>query len=445
MPLPALVFVLARAFLAGPPTVSAIVARSSTALGKPYRWLRPLARRYLKVAQGTTRPRQRDVARLIYNDPTFRRIWSQYGPGLHVAHWLTGPQQMQPVAAARRWEVPAIETVAGLAQWLETTPERLFWLADLKGLTHKNHERRLRHYHYRVLAKISGSIRLIESPKPELKRLQQQILRQILEHIPPHPAVHGFVQGRSIMTFTAPHVRKRVVLRMDVQDFFPSFTGARVQSFFRTIGYPESVADLLGGLCTTITPRESWSRAAFGEDPLHLWELRGEAQAFYFQRHLPQGAPTSPALANLCAYRLDCRLAGLAAAAGAIYTRYADDLAFSGADEFGATVNRFAAHVAAIAAEEGFTIHHRKTRIMRSGVRQHLAGVVINQHANIRRTDFDRLKAILTNCVRFGPETQNREAHPHFRLHLEGRIAFAEMINPARGRRLRAILEQIDW
>ena len=250
---------------------------------------------------------------------------------------------------------------------------------------------------------------------------------------------------RSVKTFAAPHANKRLVLRMDLHDFFPSFIRARIQAMFRTMGYPESVADLLGGLCTTITPRDIWTRAAFGEDPLHLWESRWETLAIYFQPHLPQGAPTSPALANLCAYRLDCRLAGLAEEAGATYTRYADDLAFSGGEDFEKRVARFSIHVAAIADEEGFKVHHRKTRVMPQGVCQHLAGIVINQHMNVRRADFDWLKAILTNCVRLGPAAQNHDAHPQFQLHLEGKVGFVEMINPAKGTRLRAIFNQIQW
>jgi RNA-directed DNA polymerase len=83
-------------------------------------------------------------------------------------------------------------------------------------------------------------------------------------------------------------------------------------------------------------------------------------------------------------------------------------------------VERFATQVAVILMEEGFTVHHRKTRIMRQSVRQHLAGLVTNQRLNVRRLDFDLLKAILTNCVRHGPGNQNREAHPHFREHLAG-------------------------
>jgi hypothetical protein len=228
---------------------------------------------------------------------------------------------------------------------------------------------------------------------------------------------------------------------MDLRDFFPSISRARVQAFFRTAGYPEPVADLLGGLCTNVAPRDAWDKLAFYVDPLQLRETRD----LYAQPHLPQGAPTSPALANLCCYRMDCRLAGLAKSAGAEYTRYADDLAFSGDEEFERRVDRFSTHVAVILQEEGFAASHHKTRIMRRGVRQQLTGLVVNQRINVKRVDFDRLKATLTNCVRLGPESQNREAHPNFKEHLEGRIGFAEMVNPDKARRLRKLWEQIVW
>ena len=113
------------------------------------------------------------------------------------------------------------------------------------------------------------------------------------------------------------------------------------------------------------------------------------ARHLYAWPHLPQGAPTSPALANICAYRIDCRLTGLAEASGAVYTRYADDLAFSGGEDFERSAERFAIRAAAILLEEGFQVHHRKTRIMRQGVRQYLAGVVINEHVNVIRRDYD--------------------------------------------------------
>jgi hypothetical protein len=165
----------------------------------------------------------------------------------------------------------------------------------------------------------------------------------------------------------------------------------------------------------------------------------------YAAPHLPQGAPASPSLANICCYRLDCRLAGLAKSAGLDYSRYADDLAFSGDQEFGRSASRFATHVAAIVAEEGLAVNFHKTRLMRRGVRQHLAGLVVNKRINIRRQDFDLLKAILTNCIRLGPATQNREQHSNFKAHLEGRVAFVASVNPARGERLKQLLAQIRW
>ena len=433
---------IAAALLAGEQTAGQATARLRRALGRRWRWLGPLAQRYIEGFAGKPRPRQRDLVQFLLDDPGFAEAWTAYSNQISVAQWLTEGQRMQPVRAAERWTIPPIESAGDLADWLSLTPGELDWFADLKALTCRgNAGFKLKHYHYQVRAKGCGSIRLIEAPKPRLKKIQQQILAEILDRIPRHPAVQGFCKGRSIKTFVAPHAGQRVVLKMDLKDFFPSISGARIQAFFRTAGYPGTVADALGGICTNATPREVWRRQEVAFDPRQVMEAR----SLYRRPHLPQGAPTSPALANFCAYRVDCRLAGLADAAGAVYTRYADDLAFSGGEEFERRVQRFSTHVAAILQEEGFSVHHRKTRIMRQGVRQYLVGLVANQSVNVIRADFDILKAILTNCVRFGPESQNRDAHPDFRAHLGGRVGFVEMINLARGKRLRAILDRIEW
>jgi RNA-directed DNA polymerase len=441
----ALVNALANVILSGEQEKDAMVSRLGYVLGRNWRWIRPLAGRYLETFTGRTRPRRREVVSFLRLDQGFGEACQQYGQQIKIHHRVAGPQRMQPVAVAEAWPIPRIETIGVLAGWLELDPSELGWMADLKALGYKRPQPRLEHYHYRMLAKASGSIRLIETPKPRLKKLQRRILAEILDHVPSHPSAHGFVKDRSVQTFAAPHVGRRVVLRMDLENFFPTFPGARVQSFFRTIGYPEVVADLLGGIATNCVPRTAWSGMitppGFALDPRDLWHVR----AMYARPHLPQGAPTSPSLANLCSYRLDCRLSGLAQSAGAAYTRYADDLAFSGEEKFEHGAARFATQVAVILMEEGFSVQHRKTRIMRQSVRQHLAGLVTNQRLNVRRSDFDRLKAILTNCLRHGPDSQNREAHPHFREHLAGRIGFVESIHTEKGRRLRAIFDQILW
>jgi len=393
---PSLLRALARSFLAGEPTVEQIAARAGRTLGRQWRWLRPLAQRYLNAVAHRTRPRHRDVVRFLLNDRNFGRAWSRYFHELSVSQWIPEPQEMQPVAAAVAWDVPRIESVGALCDWLWLDVGELEWFADLKGLANKKNT-------------------------------------EILDKIPPHPAAHGFIKGRSIRTFAARHAGQRVVLRMDLSDFFPTVSAARIQTVFRAMGYPEPVADLLGGICTNAAPRDLCAGLAY------------DARSLYSRAHLPQGAPTSPALANLCTHRADCRLTGLAESAGAKYTRYADDLAFSGGEDFERRVERFSTHVAAILLEEGFAVNHRKTRIMRRGVRQHLAGLVVNEHMNVRRRDFDLLKATLANCARLGPEGQNRGGHADFRAHLEGKVGFVESLNPAKGRRLRAAFERIQW
>ena len=430
---------LAAAFLAGTLDIEGCVDRGAHLLGRRWRWLRPLAQRISDAFGGRARPRQIELAGFLRCDNGFLRAADKYE--LRLFDRLTGPPTMSPVAAAASWDVPEIRSPAEFADWLGIAMNDLEWFADLRGLEYKRNKGRLRHYHYRTMSKRFGHIRLIESPKMRLKEIQRRILTGILDHIPPHASVHGFRRGRSVRTFAAPHTRKRVVVRIDLHDFFPSISAARVQALFRTAGYPEQVADLLAGLCTNSAPTDVWDSAAIESTPAQTRKARW----LYSKPHLPQGAPTSPALANLATYRMDCRLSSLASSAGAVYTRYADDLAFSVNRDFERTVQRFHLHVCAIAMEEGFTVHHRKTRIMRGGVRQRLAGVVVNEHVNVVRTDYDRLKATLTNCIRHGVEGQNRTKCEDFRAHLLGRIAFVAMLNPNHGSRLRALFDQIEW
>jgi RNA-directed DNA polymerase len=339
--------------------------------------------------------------------------------------------RMAPTPGApASWSVPSLITPGALAEWLGLQPRELDWFADCLGREAEVPSGPLRHYTYRWLRRRSGGVRLLEMPRARLKALQRRLLRDILEGIPPHDCAHAYRRSRSLAGYVAPHAGRAIVLRFDLRDFFPSIRRARVHALFRTAGYPPAVARLLAGLCTNVVPRDV---------------LDGTDEDRYSSPHLPQGAPTSPALANLCAWRLDCRLAALAASLGAAYTRYADDLAFSGGGELERSARRFQVLVCRIALEESFEVHTRKSRFMRQGVRQQLAGVVLNVRPNVRRADYDRLKATLCNCVRHGPGSQNRDGHADFRAHLLGRIAHVGQINPERARKLRALFERICW
>jgi RNA-directed DNA polymerase len=412
---------LATAFLEGSWDVGTLFDRGRGYLGERPAWLVPLVGRILReYSDPERRPDVEVLAGFIHRDKGFRGGTERVFRGA-------------PRMAATPWPVPALPSPAALAEWLGLTPGELDWFADCQGREARVPAGPLRHYAYRWLAKRGGRARLIEMPKARLKEIQRRLLRDLLDHIPPHEAAHGYRRGRSVLTYAAPHAGRAIVLRFDLRDFFPSVRAARVNALFRSAGYPPSVARALTGLCTNVAPAEVRD------------VVTRETALPYVDPHLPQGAPTSPALANLCAYRLDCRLSALAGSVGARYTRYADDLAFSGGEELGRGARRFQVLVCRLALEEGFEVYTRKSRFMRRAVRQQLAGVVVNERPNVKRADFDELKATLCNCVRHGPASQNRVGRADFRAHLLGRIAFVRMLNPARGAKLRRWFDRIAW
>ncbi len=334
--------------------------------------------------------------------------------------------------------LPDLPSVGDLARWLYATPTEIDWFADKYRLA-PDAQSRLQHYHYRWVPKRSGGWRLIEIPKERLRQMQQKILRQILDRVPPHAAAHGFRRAHSCVTHAALHTGQRVVIRMDLKDFFPSIRASRIEALFAKLGYSDTVAAILARLCVNRVPAGALRDARTGGSL--PWVERQALRA----PHLPQGSPCSPALANLCAYRLDIRLESLAQALGATYSRYADDLVFSGGRELERAMARLHVQVAAIALEEGFRVNTRKTRMMRQGVRQQVTGIVVNRHPNIARHEVDTLKAILTNCVRHGPQSQNRDGRENFRDYLGGKVAHVSMVNPARGAKLHRLYAAIDW
>lgn len=382
-------------------------------------------------------PRQLQATILRYNH--FTHIHRSVSIRPRTGDIVTEPPAFAPLPALRDCGVPHLATVGEIARWLELPITQLEWFADTRRRHKAAAMRALQHYHYLWIPKTAGAPRLIEAPKSRLKVIQQTILSGILDRVPAHRCAHGFVKGRSVLTSAHLHAGEDLVITVDLKNFFLTAGLGRIYGIFRSLGFPDAAARILTGLCTTTTPRSVLDAV---NGPLRPdWTTRREYQT----PHLPQGAPTSPALANLRAYRLDCRLAALAGRLGARYTRYADDLAFSGDATFPNGQGAFLALVARIAREEGFALNARKTRVMRRGARQRITGLVVNQHINVARESYDRLKATLHNCLRHGPADQNRTGHRNFRAHLDGRIAWVESVNPGRGRKLRAMFEAIAW
>ena len=405
--------VLADTILAGEFAPAPLAERASRHLVKPWRGLASLIEA-LDGQFGTgTRPARRELIAAI------RRH------GIETKHFDCDSPSRPTMCAARgnpsTWELPGITTPNALARWFDLTLPELQWFAR------PWRDSPQQHYLHHWTAKRRGGHRLIERPKDALKFIQRQILHHILDHIPPHDVVHSFRAARNVVSYARPHCARPLLLRLDIADFFPSLQAGRVRALFRTAGYPDAVAGLLADLCCQATPAEILTEAP---SPL-TWAQKRRLRS----PHLPQGAPTSPALSNLLGYRLDCRLAGLAASLGADYTRYADDLAFSGDRR----IANIAPLVAAILIEEGFTPNHRKTRLQRKGTRQRLAGTIVNSgRPNLARGEFDRLKAILHNGGRDGIAEDQR-------YQLAGKISWVRLLNPQRGEKLQRLFDQVRW
>lgn len=440
MRFPALVCqALANAFALGPWNRAELLRLGRDVLGEKPRWLAPLVHAVLQAfpqaPAGEAGVEQ--LVAFIASRASTRSAWRREPP--HIRHWSF----RAPVMGLMPWPVPPVATLPELARLLELDVPELEWLADTHRYLLRARAPQLSHYHRRWLPKASGGHRLIETPKPRIKAAQRMVLRRVLDAIPPHPCAEGFVRGRSARSHAARHAGRAVVLCLDLEDFFTSIPYGRVLRVFRGAGYPLPVARALAGLCTTALPLAELGAMPRPRVASEL-ERHERSRRRALSQHLPQGAPTSPALANLCALALDRRLSAAAAAAGLSYSRYADDLAFSG-EATARSMRDFATLAAGIALDAGFGVNFRKTRVMPRATRQHVCGLVVNAHPNVARDEYDRLKSVLTNCRRHGVSGQNRDGHRDFRGHLQGSVGWVEAVAPARGAKLRALFDAIEW
>jgi hypothetical protein len=265
--------------------------------------------------------------------------------------------------------------------------------------------------------KARGGVRVLHAPRAALKRAQRRILDQLLAPLEAHPAAHGFVPGRSVVTNAAPHVGARLVLKMDLRDFFPTIHFGRLVGLFRRHGAGAPAAEALAALVTyrpTLPDgRVSWPSL------------------------LPQGAPTSPALSNLVCRRLDARLVALAQAAGGVYTRYADDLTFSFHEEPQKGLGHFVWWANQIVGQEGFVENLEKRRVLRPSGQVRVTGVVVNTGLSVPREARRRFRAVLHDCERLGV-TKEATGHDEPRAYLLGFASWVAMVQPEAGEKLRA-------
>src|SRR5688572_76401 len=241
----------------------------------------------------------------------------------------------------QRYGLPVWKTEEDVANALGISLRELWFFG-----IHREKERQA-HYVTFVIPKRSGGKRLIMAPKRRLKAIQRKLLASLVEKLPVNEHAHAFRRGRCIRTGAEPHVGKRFILKLDLKEFFPSVTAARVRGLLIAYGYSFPVATTLAVMMTEAE-----------RQPVEV-----EGQVFHVpvgQRHCVQGAPTSPGICNALLLRLDRRLSGLARKHGLSYTRYADDLSFSGEMDR-RTAHKFRSIVCGIVQEEGFVVNAEKT------------------------------------------------------------------------------------
>lgn len=439
---------LAAAFLHEKGDVAMLREHGVRATGYRWRWIGHMLPSLLREFGTPLDPADYDrIVEWIERFPAFASAFRSGRPRPRIRHYFSFEQRMGKIPTFLRDNtLPLLHSVGDLARWLDLTSEDLDWFADINGWGGRNPCEALRHYCYRWKPKRDGSARLIESPKERLGAIQHQILHGLLEKIPPHHAAHGGVKGCSTLTGAAPHAGASYLIHLDLRDFFTSVNASRVHALFHSLGYSRAISRYLTGLTTHCSPLDVLRKIPIPSDAAVVQRraLQQHARKF-LSRHLPQGAPTSPALANLCAWRLDLRLAGAANECSAHYTRYVDDIAFSCKDISRQHAKRISLMLQHIIIDEGFEPNPHKTRILGQAQAQRLTGLIVNVTPNVPRTDYDQLKAILTNCIRQGPASQNRENRNDFRAWLTGRVSYVRYINPARGARLTTLLGHIDW
>src|SRR5690606_12985970 len=215
--------------------------------------------------------------------------------------------------------------------------------------------------------KKSGGVRQIHAPVKGLRSILRTLNFVLQCMTEPHAAATGFVLGKSIVDNAKAHVGKNYVLNLDLKDFFHSFDRNQVKlafmyAPFNLRGEKEPLAFMLASLCT------------------HPFEVDGEIRAVP-----PQGSPTSPTLTNFLCRNFDRRLNGLAKRFGVIYTRYADDITFSSQHSV-LNKNEFKNELYRIIEEDqGLHVNESKTRLQKSGFRQEVTGLIVNNKVNVDR------------------------------------------------------------
>lgn len=269
-------------------------------------------------------------------------------------------------------------------------------------------------YHSFELPKKSGGVRVIEAPSDTLKKYQLWIKESILDKFKVSDYAKGFKKNCSILDNAKCHVGQELVINIDLKDFFPSIKYSQVFKIFAYIGYTNEVAHLLTRLCTNN------------------------------HNVLPQGSPASPVISNIVSLKLDKRLSALATSFGCTYSRYADDITFSGNNY----IKNIFPIVERIIIEEGFSINVNKIRLQYSYQRQEVTGLIVNKKVNVAHEIENEIKNAIYFCKKYGVDDHLKTikcTRSFYKEHLYGIAYFIKMIDADKGRKYLEELDTITW
>lgn len=256
------------------------------------------------------------------------------------------------------------------------------------------------HLFYRSFSipKKSGGKRKIDEPLPDLKYVQKWILDNILSKIPVSKYSKAYVKGLNLKHNAKFHRKQPYVVTMDIKDFFPSIHISRIIKTFDTCGYSHPLSCFMAHLCC-------------------------------LNDGLPQGAPTSPYLSNIIMQDLDEDFGEYAFSHSIRYTRYADDLTFSGL----LNPQELICYVSNTVWAYGFSVNSKKTRVLRGNNRQVVTGIVVNSHMQITREKRKRIRQEIYYIKKYGLNSHLehiKEVRAHYLEHLLGQVNHALFVNP---------------
>jgi len=263
-----------------------------------------------------------------------------------------------------------------------------------------------KYYKTYEIPKKSGGKRIICQPSKKLKGLQSWILINILNKIQVSPSCKGFRIGSSTLDNALPHIGANTILNIDLKDFFPTITAKQVYNVFKAIGYNKLIATVFTKICT-------------------------------FKERLPQGSPCSPMLANLTAWNLDLRIQGFVGKRGIKYTRYADDLSFSGLNPI--NVVKIIPMIKIISDDENFVINHKKTRIASSARAKKVTGLVVNEDSvGIGKQKYKELRAKIHHLTLPTEQTNEKLLY-----HVSGWLSYLNSVDKERLKKVKKYISEL--